>query len=216
MSKKLLLIILIPLIVLIAAPIGWYYWQLNYPPDLGEDDLSKKIPAEISYYNEKYKYSLKFPEEWFVGFLGDSKEEANVVWFVSDEKDLEQGDGGPPVGAKVEVIVQDLEEQRLIDPRFPEINSAKDWLDWERSGWSKFSREPVETRKYEERTVTLAGKEAIRTTYKEPEFVEAGPGITITLFDSDIIYQINYLGRKPFYTESLGKFEEIVKSFAVD
>jgi len=214
--KKIILIIIIFLIVLIAAPIGWYYWQLNYPPNGGEDDLSKKIPAEISYYNDKYKYSLKFPEEWFVGFLGNSKEEANVIWFVSDEKDLEQGDGGPPLGAKVEVIAQDLEELRLIDPRFPEINSAKGWLDWERSGWSKFSREPVDIRKYEERTVTLAGKEAIRTTYKESTFEETGPGIAMTLFDSDIIYQINYLGRKPFYTENLDSFEKIIHSFAID
>ncbi len=74
-----ILIIIIPFIVLVAVPIGWYYWQLNYPPNGGEDDLSKKIPEEGIFLkidkatfgrDEAIKASVESRNPLFTGFPG--------------------------------------------------------------------------------------------------------------------------------------------------
>lgn len=158
--------------------------------------------ANVSYSNAKYDFSFSYPSTWRLGFFGESRDTASVVWAVSDAGDVEPSDGGLPRGAKVEIMANDLKELKDMDPRFPDIKSAKDWLDWERSGGSKAVKGGGKAHKDEK--VVVAGYEAIRSAKKNK--------ILIVLLRSNTVYRIQYLGSKTAYLKNIGTFEDIVKS----
>jgi len=181
-------------------------------PNTVPDDLSNNIPNTIQYYNNEYGYSLNFPDDWFIGYLGDSKESARVVWFVSDESDIELKDGGAPLGAKVEVIVHDVAELSEMDSSFPEIGKAQDWLNWQRLGSGELVGELAV---YDDEEIAVADSAAIKTTAGDSMFPNAGPVIEVVVYNSkaDLVYSIKYLGQEPAYSENLGEFDEILANF---
>lgn len=48
MNKKIIVTTVIIFFIVIATPIGWYYWN-NNTGNLGEDDLSDRVPAEQTF-----------------------------------------------------------------------------------------------------------------------------------------------------------------------
>lgn len=211
MNKKIISIVVIIVIIILGA--GFYYWWSN-TRDMGPDDLSDDTGEGIQYYNDEYTYSLTTPEDWFVGYLGDKKETANVIWWVTNEADIELADGGPPLGAKVELIITDLKEMRDMDPRSPEISSAQDWVDWRRTGYSKLVEDLDD---YNDEIIKVAGKTAIKTIEEGSQFENAGPIIEVVLFDKDneLIYSLKYLGQEPAYSKNLAEFDSILSSFSL-
>jgi len=166
------------------------------------------------YTNQKYNYSLKFPENWFIKHFGESQETAGTIVLVTNQADLTAGDGGPPRGAKVQIFVQDLGELHEVDSSFPQINFVDDWIDWERLNQQGFDSEAQGEPKDE--TMTIAKQQAIKTTYSQPMYPEdMGKSIRVTVLSPDkkYIFQIQYVATEPDFSEQESNFENILSSF---
>jgi hypothetical protein len=227
LTKKIIITIILIVAIIFFGFVIKYYWQDNSSGNAGKDNLISLVtstdnkdtssqvkavnPNMLIYINQKYGYSIEYPKSWWYAWLGNNDgKKANIYWFVSDKSDMELKDGGFSVGAKVEIIVQDLKEALKLDSRFPDIDSAQDWVDWQRTGYSKLTGKKAV---YDDKKITIAGKEAIKTIEDEPQFGDAGPVVEITLYNANKIYQIKYLGRDPAYALNTTLFEKMLKSF---
>ncbi|MBU0648986.1 hypothetical protein KJ969_02690 [Patescibacteria group bacterium] len=243
MSKKIIIIIVIIVVLAIlsvAAPVAWYYWQSNFPSPGVPDDLSDMVPPDegddetptppvpsdktldqneptaeqTAYANTKYDYSLKFPSAWTINCFGEAEEEANVIWIVSDEQDLEMADGGLPRGSRMEVIVQELSELKEGDPSFPDMVTVYDWLEWQRTYQAGFDSESMGEPKDE--NVTVGGIRAVKTYFEEPLYEDMAKTIVVTLLDpvNERVFQIQYLGIESAFSENESVFDQFLESFS--
>lgn len=217
--KKIIIGIIVAAVILIlfliVLPVGWYFFQLNWPPSRGQDDLSNQAVNKLLYYhNNRYGYSVEFIDDWWVGYAGDSKEEAVNVWFVSDSRDLEVADGGPPLGAKIEVFVQNLAELKEVDSSFPEINSIADWLNWQQTYQTGLENEASGGPKDER--LLIAGQAAIQLIYEQPLDSSAGKSRKAMFLDpaGANIFTLQYSGREPAYSANLKYFSQVLESFS--
>lgn len=191
---------------------GGFSYEFGLNSDELEDEL--EVSDVIQYYNDKYGYSLEFPEDWLIGYFGDDKENADMVWFVSDEADFQSGNGGLPVGAKVEVIIQDLEMFTEVDSEFPDIETIDDWVAWEEE--SQPSIEDDFQGEAEVSEIEVAGQEAVKQIYDNPTVDDYGKLTTVKFLDSSgrYVFMLQYLGGNSAYDEFKGLFDEIVDSFS--
>jgi len=193
--------------------IGLEYWQNNYS-NLGNDDLSNQTSDQITYSNSKYLYSLKFPQAWFINFLGDTKETADLITLVSHKTDLTGGDGGPPKGAKVQIFIQDIKELQAVDQDFPQINSVDDWINWERTYQAGFDTEALGEPLDE--SITVTSQNAFKSSYLAPLYPkDMAKEIKVTLLNppKTHIFQIQYLAQEPEFSNQLENFDLIINSF---
>lgn len=214
-KKKLILIIAIIVVILVILPIGWYYWQ-NNSGNQGIDDLRSNPATDPDfgiYQNNKFDYSVNYPKDWFLGFYGESREQAQVVFFVSNKGDLQGADGGPPLGAKVEIIVQDLKELKEMDKSMSHINTIDKYVKWQKTYQVGFDTEMQE--KCIEENIKIGQVDAIKEICDNP--VGAGFGKTrkVQLLrpDMNYVYIIQYLGREPYYSNNTDTFDKVYKSF---
>lgn len=212
-------IVVVAVVILSAASVSWYLWQSKQPPSpiVPSNPVISDSPDQVfdqtSYSNTKYNYSLKYPNDWFFNYFSDSKEEANVVWVVSNQQDLEIADGGPPRGVRMEVIVQDLSELKEVDTSFPDMATVYDWLEWQRAYQVSFDSESMGEPKDE--NVTVGGIRAVKTYYEDPLYDEMAKTIVVTLLDpvKERIYEIQYLGSEPAFSENKSVYENFLTSF---
>lgn len=202
MKKRLTLTIVIALTALIGGYLFWRYWQGGHPDMLIQE-----------YRNTKFGFSLDYPTSWHLGYMGDSEETGNPVWFVPSSKDVQLMEGGLPNEVTVPVVVHNLEELTEMDPSIPEIKNSWDWVNWRRSQWGESDYERLGP--FQDGEITIDGKAAVKTVF-EASSDESGPWIVVVLFDpnSNLIYQIEYVGRQPFYDSNLQHFEDLLISFS--
>jgi len=217
MAKKSIIGIVIIVVILVILPIGWYYWQ-NNSGNQGIDDLANYIPTDPNfsvYQNNKFGYSVDYPKDWFLGFFGESKPQAQVVFFVTDKGDLQATDGGPPLGAKVEIIVQDLKELKEMDTSMSHIDTIDEYVKWQNIYQVGFDTE-MQGECIEE-NIKIGTTDAIREICDNP--VEAGFGkvrnIKLLSPDMNYVYIIQYLGREPEYSNNTDMFDKIYKSISL-
>jgi len=165
-----------------------------------------------NYQNTKFGYSIDYPTTWTVGFLGRSSGEAAVLRICQNAIDAQFSDGGE-LDPLVEVIVTDIREMKKMGARIPTITSAKDWIQWERSSWDTEEKERVGPIK--DQPIIVGDLNGVESLHKKPVMPGMGPAVEVTLFDpqTEYIYSLKYLGRKPAYKESLPKFKEILAGF---
>ena len=201
MRKRSALAVIIALAALTGGYLFWRYWHGGHPDLLVQE-----------YRNTKFGYSVEYSTSWYLGYMGDSEETGNPVWFVPNFEDVELAEGGLPREVTVPVVVQDLGKLAEIDPSMPEINSSWGWVNWRRSQWGESDRERLGS--YQDKEVTIDEKLAVRTTYAASSD-ESGPWIVVVLYDSnsDFVYQIEYVGRQPFYGTNTYHFETLLASF---
>ena len=232
MAQKILLTLIVVVLLTVAISLGWYYWQINQAPGPTGDvlippasDNTNKAPIADNtnvaiddsdsqqYLSEKHAYTVDYPSNWSMGYVGDSEAGALGVWFVSDEADLKGADGGLPKGAKAEIFVQKISELKEVDEDFPDINEPKDWLDWQREYQASLEMEmwgePVD------KDMTVDGLDAVLTIYDEPTEPEVGKSRKVTLLSPDMnhIFVFQYIGSDSAYTANVDTFDEIVQSF---
>jgi len=204
------------LAVLFVGAVGWHFWQLNRPGDLGKDELERVIPANFKTYNNaRFGYEISYPSDWFVGFIGSSEEQAKVIWFGPKEIDSGQASGGVPAGVKFEIITFDLLELRGIESTIPKVASIKEWVDWQRSEWDEIQRQNIG--EFKDEDVVVGGLTAIKTYFeRSADKPEAGGPIEVQVFDpvNEVVFLFKYYGREPAYSENLENFEEILASFS--
>jgi len=202
------------LTALVGGYLFWRYWRGGHPDLLIQE-----------YRNTKFGFSLDYPASWHLGYMGDSEETGNPVWFVSNPQDVQLMEGGLPCEVTVPVVVQELGNFAEIDPSMPEIRSSWDWVNWKRSRWTEADYERLGS--FHDSEITIDGKVAVKTVFEagyqsapgsaddRSAFGEAGPWIVVVLFDpgSQLVYQIEYVGRQPFYDDNFSRFEGILASF---
>jgi hypothetical protein len=213
-DRKIVLIV----IAIIAAAVGgclfWRYWHGGHP-----DLLVRK------YRNTRFGYSVEYPTSWYLGDVGEPEDEANPAWFVSSYDDVQLMEGGLPHEVTVPIVVSNVGELAAMDSSMPEIESSWDWVNWRRSQWGESDYERLGS--FEEEEMTVDGKVAVRTTYEANSAetglpaeasAKAGPWIVVILFDpnSNFVYQIEYVGRQPYYDTNLTYFEAILSSFRIN
>lgn len=199
MKKKTFLIVAVAVIAaLVGGYLFWRYWHGGHPDLLAP-----------TYESEKFGYSVEYPTHWQVGYLGESQEQGNPVWFVSSPEDIELAEGGLPHEVMVPIVVHDLGELAEIDPPMLEIESSWDWVNWKCSQGTGHQYES-----YQDDEIMVDGKPAVRTTYGASSD-DGGPWIVVILYDSvsDLVYQIEYVGRQPYYDTNLHNFELILDNF---
>jgi len=208
-------LVLIVVGVIFVGGVGWYFWQLNRPGDLGKDDLTKDAPVNFKTYNNlKYAYSLSYPNSWFVGFLGTSEDQAEVIWFGPSELDQQETMGGEPAGVKFEIIAFDLPEMRAEAPDLPQIANIREWVDWQRSEWDQIQKDRIG--EYTDTDIIVNGVAAIKTNFEptatNPDLAEM---VEVQVMDevSERVYLLKYYGREPTYSENLEVLDDIVGSF---
>lgn len=209
MQKKLLTGVIIIIFVLVILPIGWYYWKINQPPQPHGDDLT-----DINIYiNEKFDYSVEYSENWHIGFYGESKEQAEVVFFVSDRKDLQAADGGLPLGVKAEIIVQNLEELKEIDESMSYIKTITEYIEWQNMNQAGFDVEMQG--KCIEENIKIDGLDAVKKVCDNPTEESFGKVSKIQFLnpDGNHAFLIQYLGREPYYSDNKTEFDYIYQSF---
>lgn len=145
----------------------------------------------LSYTNKKHRFNLEYPLDWFLS--GDA--DADIVHLTSVSENLALG--GPPSGARLEIIILDN----------PEGFSLRDWVRWIKTEGSGQGLT-------EDKEIIVAGQKAIQQTGQSPPGpVGQGRPISIYLAKGNQIVQINYLGREPAYSENQTNFEAILRSF---
>jgi hypothetical protein len=190
---------------IIAAVVGgcifWRYWHGGHPDLLVQE-----------YRNTKFGYSVEYPTSWYLGDVGEPEDEANPAWFVSSYDDIQLMEGGLPHEVTVPIVVSNVGELAAMDSSMPEIKSSWDWVNWRRSQWGESDYERLGS--FEDEEITLDGKSAVKTVF-EASSDESGPWIVVVLFDpnSNFVYQIEYVGRQPYYDTNLAHFEAILSSF---
>lgn len=153
--------------------------------------LATEAESFLNYSNTRYGFSLEYPPKWFR--FGEP--ESDIVHFSTVNKDPPMG--GPPLGARVEIMV--LENIKGL--------SLEEWLNWMNS-------EGPEKEIENEEEITVGGKKAIKEVVASlPGPVEAGSTINVYLAKGQYIIQINYLGREPDYSENLENFDHLLESF---
>lgn len=213
MAKKIIIGIIVVVVILIILSIGWYYWQ-NNNGNQGIDDLSNRSVTNSNfniYENYKFDYSIDYPKDWFLGFYGESEEQAQVVFFVSDQKDLQGADGGPPLGAKVEIIVQNLKELKDMDESMSHIDIIDEYVQWQKTYQASFDTEMKGV--CIEQKVTIGSLDGIMETCDNPE---SGFGkskkVQFLSPDGNTVFLIQYLGSEPHYSNNAKYFEDLYKS----
>ena len=207
-------IFLILLLLSLGSFIIVYFWSTNRV-DLKKGDLLEEKSDKVIYSNDKYNYSLKFPSTWLLDYFGGSQEAAQGITLVSNKKDLGAGDGGPPLEVKVEIFVQYFKELAQVDLSFPLIETIDDWLEWERTYQVGFDSESLGRPKDE--IIAVDGLRAIKSAYRQPLYPEdMGKSIRIIFLNpsQDYLFQIQYIGREPFFTQLEEEFDQIIKSFS--
>ena len=180
MNKK--LFILLPTIIVILGA----YWFVSTQDWRGNDNLK--------YTNTKYDYSFQYSPNW--NLMGDSQ--SDVIMLYNTE--TPPGDGGVPVGIKVDVMILDNYENLNLEA----------WV-------GQLSQEGFNQEVLTEENITVDGIKAIRRT-TSPVFVELDEGAPISVYfmKENNIIMINYLGREPDYSMEIGNFELILESFNFD
>ncbi|MCK5044329.1 hypothetical protein KAR26_01190 [Candidatus Parcubacteria bacterium] len=174
MNKK----VLFSIFIIIVLCVCWYVMTLDWR---GNDAKT--------FYNAKHSFSFEYPPHWYV--TGD--EMADIIQLSTVEQ--ESGDGGLPLGMRVEIIVSENSDK--ID--------LEDWVD-------AMSREEVINRE----TITIGGMSALKEV-SWPLFDDEGPPIIVYIAkDASYIVQINYLGRNPDYIENMSYFEQLLDSFKIE
>ena len=224
MPKKTLTTILVIVFILVILPIGWYYWQ-NNSGNQGVDDLTNQgwvapdngaaVYREGLYFNTKFGYSVDYPDEWFIGYYGESEEQAQVIFFVSNQGDLQAADGGLPLGVKAEIIVQDLKELREMAASMSHIDTIGEYVKWQKTYQAGFDTDMQG--KCIEENIKIGQVDAIKEVCDNP--AEAGFDKTrkVQLLSPDMnyIYIIQYLGREPYYSNNASEFDRIYKSLSL-
>lgn len=220
MPKKTLTTIAIIVLILVILPIGWYYWQ-NNSGNQGVDDLANLIEPDNGvaiykeglYFNTKFGYSVDYPDEWFIGYYGESKEQAQVVFFVSNQGDLQGADGEPPLGAKAEIIVHDLKKLKEMDASMSHIDTIDEYVKWQKTYQVGFDTEMHG--KCIEENIKIGKADAIREicdNSAEDGFSKTRK-VQLLSPDKNYIFLIQYLGREPYYSNNIEQFNKIYKSF---
>jgi len=165
---------------------GLFFWYKSrtQPPS----------PYEI-FVNEKHGFSFEYPSDWFMEEISPE-----AVRLTTTNKP--SGDGGVPLGAKVEVFA--LENYNHF--------GLEKWISWMKSENDLANGQAAP--KTEE--IKLAGKKAIKEITKGATgLIEQGDPITVysLIGSGDYILQINYVGREPDYSEALSGFNHILDSF---
>lgn len=211
MKKKVFGLFLILVFLLFLSSV---FYLFSKRKNLGQDDLRAKIPQEILYYNEKYSYSLKFPQFWLIGYDGASKETADAVWFVSNEADLEKTSGDLLKGVQVMIVVEDLDASKKEDPSLSKIRTVKDWLEWERI--YQVGLESESQGQPEDSDLEVNEIEMVKSAFLEPLYPDEVPKkIEVTFFNPSGVYlfKILYEGFEPSFSKNQALFESLLSSF---
>ena len=175
--------LIILLTVMVLAGLGYGLYSFLTQEWRGNDNLK--------YTNTKHSYIFQYSPEW--NLMGDAS--ADILMFYNTENP--PGDGGLPVGIKMEIMT--LENYDNL--------SLSDWVE-------QMSQNGPEQEIVMQENVMIAGLEAIRKTVA-PTFVDLGEGAPISIYfiKDNYVFVMNYLGREPDYSEQIGNFELILKTF---
>ena len=179
MKKKLF----VSLVIIIGVCCLWFLFTQDWR---GNDNLK--------YINTKHGYGFQYSSDW--NLMGDSQ--SDVIMFYNTE--TPPGDGGVPVGIKVDVMVLENYENLSLEV----------WLE-------QLSQGGFEQEVLMKEDTTVDGIKAIRKTVSST-FIELNEGDPISVYfmkDNNIIV-INYLGREPDYSAQMGNFKLILDTFNFD
>ena len=145
----------------------------------------------LKYTNIKHGYGFQYSLGW--NLMGDSQ--ADIVMLYNSE--TPPGDGGVPAGVKVDIMV--LENYDSL--------SLEDWIE-------QMSQNGPEEEVLMQENTTVAGLSAVRKI-TSPFFDDINEGAPISVYFSkdNYIFAINYLGSEPEYSQEMGNFELLLKSF---
>ena len=148
----------------------------------------------LKYTNTKHGYSFQYSPDW--NLAGDSQ--ANVVMLYNSE--TPPGDGGVPSGIKVDIMVLE---------NYDSLN-LETWVE-------QMSQNGLKEEILMQENITVAGLSAIRKI-TSPILWNANEGASIGVYFSkdNYIFAINYLGSEPEYSQEMGNFELLLKSFNLD
>jgi len=181
--KKLFILGIIISLIIIGC---WFIFIYNQGGDV---DIYQE------YENTEYGFKLEYPKSWrFSGLTADS----SIISFKDTRG--KSGEGGFPLGAKIEIIVLENYDNLALE----------DWID-QSLAYSQ------EQEILSEETVRGKNVQFLVKTFKPmPGPVESvGPPISAyaLINDKKHIVQINYLGREPNYTAGMKHFKHLLLSF---
>ena len=211
MNKKDVIITLGLILLVLGGVLSWNKFRSK---NLGKDDLGSQIPKEILYYNQKYHYSLEFPQSWLIGYDGASKETAETVWFVPHGADLKRTSGDLLKGVQMMIVVENLDALKKEDPSLSKIRTVKDWLEWERTYQVDFESESRGQPK--DSDLEVNGIKMVKSAFLEPLYPDEVPKkIEVTFFNSSgaYLFKILYEGFEPAFSKNQALFESLLSSF---
>ena len=195
MNKKIIWGIVFVVIILLGYWAFTQDWRGNGPTGPGGEEL----PA-ATYTNEKYGFEFKYPADWHM-LMGDEKSEIIQLSNV----DTPSGDGGPPLGARIEVIIFEAYLGMNFEENIREIRG-------EALGSEEISMEEIE----------VGGHTAYKYMFP-PSFDDLKEGNPIEVYLStkinfleDYIILVKYMGRAPDYNDNLGIFDYVLKTWKFD
>lgn len=142
------------------------------------------------YENTKHNYSFRYHPEW--NKMGEAEDDIVMLYNTENPP----GDGGIPQGIKIDVMALENYDNLELDA----------WVE------QMTSRGP-EKEVINKANMKIGGEKAIRQA-SMPRQGSEGPPIGVYLIKDNNVILMNYLGREPDYSENVGHFESLLRSFS--
>jgi len=133
-----------------------------------------------------------------------------VSW---NKSDMELKDGGLPAGAKAEIIVQNLQKLKNMDEAMSYIDTIEEYVEWQNSYQVGFDTDMQG--ECQKENIKIDEMDAIKKICNNPIEESVGKYRKVQLLspDGNYIFLIQYLGREPYYSNNIDKFEDMYRSF---
>lgn len=203
MNKKICWLLVFILLIVIATGAGIfinYYFQKEVL-EAGLTPQDNQANKEVNVWqNDRYGFTFEYPKDWTV-HMGDATSEMVQL----SNQNAPSGDGGPPLGVQVELILL---------PSYPGHDLIANAREFRSEGLER----EVEVAEQE---LVLNGRRTIKYV-DVPTFPELNEGAPVEVYfiipdlhadRMDRVVLIKYMGREPDYSQNLDNFDKILKSF---